>query len=192
MSKVFILILLALVAMQRLVELRHSARNEARLRDRGAIEHAHGQVPFMIALHALWFAAMLAEGLVRPLALPWAVRGVALLGFLAGQLLRLRAMRALGPLWTVKVLTLPGTHAVATGPFRFIRHPNYLGVWLETVALPLLVAAPWTAALFGAAQAVFLAVRIRAEEAALLSTTDYAEQLGQRGRFVPRRGHGIV
>jgi methyltransferase len=191
-SQVFVLVVVALVAAQRLGELRHSARNEASLRQRGAVEHAHAQVAWMIGLHALWFVAMLAEALLHPSALPRALRIVALLIFLLGQVLRVSAMRALGPFWTVKVLTLPGAHAVASGPFRFIRHPNYLGVWLETVTLPLVVDAPWTALLFGAAQLAFLTFRIRAEERALLGSTDYGERLARRGRFVPRRGHGLV
>jgi methyltransferase len=191
-SSAFVVIVVALVAAQRLAELRHSARNEALLRARGAIEHAHGQVPVMVALHAAWFVALLVEGLVRPVALPWALRGAALVLFLIGQTLRIQAMHALGPHWTVKVLTLPGTLAVGDGPFRFIRHPNYLGVWLETIALPLLLGAPWTALAFGIAQIAFLAFRIRAEEAALSGSTDYARALGPRGRFFPRRRHELV
>jgi methyltransferase len=188
----FLLMVVGLVAAQRMWELSRSAGNEALLRQRGAREHAPGQVPYMIALHVLWFVAMLCEGLVAPHPLPWVACIAALVAFVTGQILRLRAMRALGPFWTIKIITLPGAHVVAQGPFRFIRHPNYLGVWLETLALPLVVGAPWTALVFAIAQSVFLHFRVRAEEAALLRTTDYAQKLGQHGRFVPRRSHGAV
>lgn len=191
-SRIFVLVVIGLLVAQRLGELRHSRNNERLLRARGAVEHARTQVPWMIALHAAWFVALLVESMARPVALPWALRWTALAIFLFGQFLRLRAMHALGTLWSVKVLTLPGTLAVGAGPFRFIRHPNYLGVLLETIALPLVLGAPFTAALFGVAQTVFLAFRIRAEEAALSENTDYARTLGPRGRFLPRRRHGLV
>jgi methyltransferase len=179
------------LACQRLAELAVSRRHERALRERGAVEHARGQMPVMIALHAGWLVAMLAEVFVLERTFePWL--GASALAVLAvGQGLRLWAISALGERWTVRVLTWPGEHAVASGPFRYIRHPNYLGVWLETVALPLVHGGVITAAVFGVAQAAMLAVRIRAEERALRSHSNYAEQLDPLPRFVPRpAGHG--
>jgi methyltransferase len=174
------------VAVQRLWECRTSLEHEQKLRAWGAVEHAPEQVPFMVALHVAWFVAIPLEVLFlhhQPKPIVWLG---ALLVFGIGQVLRVTAMRALGVHWTIKIITLPGSRAVEAGPFRRIRHPNYLGVWLETVALPLVYGAWLTALVFGLAQAAFLMVRIRAEEAALSQTTNYAVGLGKNPRFVPR------
>jgi methyltransferase len=191
-SEALFLSLLAAVAVQRLWELERSRRNEQVLRSLGAEEHARRQVPAMVALHVLWFAAMPLEVLLLERTFSALVAVPALAVFLLGQVLRITAMRALDFRWSVKVLTIPGSRAVTTGPFRFIRHPNYLGVWLETLALPLVHGAWLTALAFGLAQMAFLGTRIRAEERALRTSSDYGPRLDPRPRFVPRprRSHG--
>lgn len=179
-------VLVLLVAGQRVAELVRSARNERALLAEGAVEHAPEQMPVMRALHAGWLVAMPLEVwlLDRPL-VPW-LAALALALFALGQLLRWSAMRALGPRWTVRVLVLPGRPAVRGGIFEHVRHPNYAGVILELAALPLVHGAWITAALFSAANALLLAWRIRAEEAALRSAGAYAMD---RPRFFPvRRG----
>ena len=186
LSQIAFMVLLVGVAIQRLWECRVSLSHERKLRAWGAVEHAHEQVPFMVALHVAWFVAMPVEvfALSRE---PWPVLWlVALVVFALGQILRITAMRTLGVHWTIKVITLPGSRAIAAGPFRRIRHPNYLGVWLETVSLPLVHGAVVTACVFGLLQALFLVLRIRAEEAALRESTNYQDELGARPRFVPR------
>lgn len=192
LSEAAFLMLLFALSGQRLWELAKSRRNERRLRAQGAVEHAPQQVPAMVALHVAWLLAMPFEvfAFARNARLP--VSLAALCVFALGQALRLAAMRALGDRWTVKILTVQGSTAHAEGPFRLIRHPNYLGVWLETVALPFVHGAWLSALVFGALQAAFLTWRIRAEEAALSASTDYDEKLMTRPRFVPRaeKAHG--
>lgn len=176
------------IAIQRLFELRTSARHEAALLARGAREHAAGQMPWMRALHALWLIGTLAEAwLLGRVAPPWLI-ALGLVGLAIGQALRLAAMRALGPRWSVKVLTVPGETAIATGIFRHLRHPNYLGVILELAALPLIGGAWITALVASAANAILLRARIAAEERALREDSDYASVHGQRPRFVPLAG----
>ena len=111
--------------------------------------------------------------------------------FLAGQALRMAAMRALGERWTVKVMTVPGAPPVQRGIFRWLRHPNYLGVILEIAALPLIHGAYLTTIVFSLCNAVLLTRRIRAEEDALTLDNGYALALGDRPRLVPwpRGGH---
>lgn len=178
-------LLVVAVALQRLWELRRSARHEAALRARGGREHAAGQMPWMRALHASWLVAMLLEtwALETPF-VPW-LAAIAGALFVIGQALRLAAMRALGPRWTVTVITVPGERAVESGIFRFVRHPNYLGVVLEIFALPLLHGAWITALAFTLANAALLRARVAAEERALESDSDYAAAHGARPRFVP-------
>lgn len=175
----------ALLAVQRLAELRLSARNVAKLRAQGAVEAGAGHMPVMRAMHAAWFVAMIAEVFLlgRPF-VPW-LAAVALVGLLAGQALRYAAIRALGDRWTVNVMVLPGAPPVTGGLYRRIRHPNYLGVILEIASVPLLHTAYLTSIVFTVLNALLLRVRIRAEERALREANDYDAAL-PRPRFVPR------
>lgn len=159
--------LLGAVALQRLFELQKSRRNEARLRARGAIESVPGQLTAMRILHGAWLAGTTVEVLRRPREVPIGVRVSALFAFASGEALRYAAMRALGPRWTVRVLALPGERLVRAGPYRYLRHPNYVGVALEIAALPLAGGAYLSAALFSVLDALLLAARIREERAAL-------------------------
>lgn len=166
-SRVLYLALVVLVAAQRFAELGKSADHEAALRARGAIEHAPGQMPWMRLLHGAWMVAAPLEVFLfkRPFVLWIAI--AASVVFLIGQALRLWTQHTLGVRWTVKVLTLPGFPPVTEGPFRHLRHPNYLGVALEIAALPLIHGAWITAIVFSAANAALMFARISAEEDAL-------------------------
>jgi methyltransferase len=178
--------LVVAVAVQRLWELRRSARNEAWIREAGGREHAAGQMPWMRALHTAWLVGMLVEvwALERAASVPVAVVGLAVFG--AGQALRILAMSTLGRRWTVKVMTLPGEPAVRSGIFRWIRHPNYLGVVLEIAALPMVHGAVLTAIIGTVLNGALLVARIRAEEAALRHDSAYDEAFAGKPRFIPR------
>ena len=174
-------VVIAAVVLQRLLELRVSARHEKVLRQRGAVEAGASHYPWMVALHTgLLVAAPLEVWLLdRPL-LPLlaATAGVGLVG---ATLLRYWTIRTLGERWTTRVLYLPGSEAVSQGPFRFLRHPNYLAVMVETIALPLLHTAWLTALVFGTLNAFLLRERIRVEEGALRDHTRYGEAFGPAG-----------
>lgn len=173
-------VLVLAVAVQRLWEVRRSSQHEAQIIAAGGREHAAGQMVWMRAIHTSWLVGMVGEAwLVRRTPPLWlvAIAGVA---FLLGQGLRLSAMRALGPRWTVKVMTLPEP-AVSSGVFRWLRHPNYAGVCLELAALPLLGGAYVTAAAASFANALLLRRRIAAEEAALRADSSYDAIFAPRG-----------
>jgi methyltransferase len=157
---------LAAIVVQRLAELRLSARNVARLRARGAVEHGRRHFPLLVALHVLWPLALawevMARGARPPAAWPaWIVL------LLAAQVLRRAAIRALGERWSVRIWVIPGEPPVRRGPYRTLRHPNYLAVVLELAAGPLLFGAWRTALAASALNLVALAIRIPAEEKAL-------------------------
>jgi methyltransferase len=183
--RIFWLLVIAL-GLQRLAELRLSSRNERRILQLGGREHAPGQFKVMRVLHTGWFLSMLAEvsGLQRPFN-PLLAR-VAGLAFTAGQALRYAAIYTLGDRWTVRVMTLPEATPVSKGIYRFIRHPNYLGVILEMGAVPLLHSAYLTAISFSIANALLLLWRIRTEEAALKEQNRYDQVFADRPRFLPR------
>ncbi len=173
------------VAGQRLWEVRKSRKHERALKARGAREAAPEQMPVMKAVHGAWLASMLAETWLTDRKVPAGVTTAALVTFAGGQVLRALAMRELGDRWTVKIMVLPETPPVSGGIFEHVRHPNYLGVILEMAALPLIQGNWVTALTFSIANGLLLQQRIRAEEEALQSVSDYQAELGATPRFVP-------
>lgn len=160
----------ALVGVQRLLELRLSRRNERRLRERGAIERGREHYPFMVALHALWLISTVAEGSRRK---PGGVTRITALGaFLLAQPLRYWAIKSLGEHWNTKILVVPGEDVVRTGPYRYIKHPNYVVVAVEVLSFPLIFGAWISALVFSILNAILLTVRIREEERALRELAD--------------------
>lgn len=163
------LALLALTALERLVELRLSLKNAAWSFQRGGVEHGRGHYPAMVVLHTGFLLGCAAEVLAadRPF-LPWL--GLPALALaLACQGLRWWCIRTLGPRWNTRVIVVPGLAPVRDGPYRFLNHPNYVVVALEGLALPLVHSAFVTALAFTALNAALMGVRIRVEEAALRS-----------------------
>ena len=157
---------MALVGIQRLLELRYSRRNERRLRARGAVERGAGHYPWIVAIHTLWLGSTLVEGLQRGPEFPvwWPVP---LAVFLLVQPLRYWAILSLGENWNVRILVVPGGKLVRSGPYRYFPHPNYVVVAVEVLAFPLIFGAWITAVVFSLLNAAILYVRIREEERAL-------------------------
>lgn len=160
-------VLVGLVALERVVELIVSRRNEAWLRANGAVERGAGHYPVMVGLHAaLLLGAGLEPWLLERTPAPALVAACGALVVLA-QALRWWCIATLGGRWCTRVLVVPGLPLVAAGPYRWLRHPNYVAVVLEGLALPLAAAAWVTAGAFTLANLALLAVRIGVEDAAL-------------------------
>jgi methyltransferase len=157
--------LVLLVACERVAELVVSLRNAKWSFAQGGVESGRGHYPFMVALHTLLLAACMVEALHRPFipALGWTMFAVVLLS----QGLRWWCISVLGHQWNTRVIVVPGLHLVAGGPYRWIRHPNYVAVVAEGIALPLVHTAWLTAVIFTVLNIPLLAVRIRTEETAL-------------------------
>ena len=164
----------AALGLQRLFELRLSQRNELRMRQRGGREHAPETYRGIVALHAAWFAAMLLEVFAGRRRFRTPLAALALSLFVIGQALRVTAIRTLGWRWSTRVMTVPGPEGapVRRGIYRYLRHPNYLGVELEILAVPLVHSAFLTSAVFGVTNAWLLRNRIRLEEQALDSCSN--------------------
>jgi methyltransferase len=168
-------ILILLVAGERLTELVVSVRNARWSMARGGIESGLGHYPFMVALHTGLLAGCLAEVWLadRPFlpALGWPM-----LALVAGsQALRWWCIATLGPRWNTRVIVVPGLPRLAGGPYRWLRHPNYVAVVVEGIALPLVHTAWVTAVVFTVLNLPLLAIRIRCEEAALARLTGTAD-----------------
>lgn len=157
---------LAALALERGVELVVSARHARRLRARGGVEVGRGHYGAMVAFHAAFLVACAVEAVAWPGPPPPAAFG-ALAGALLAQGLRWWAIAALGERWSTRVIVVPGAPPVTEGPYRHLRHPNYLAVVLEMALVPLAFGSWRTALAFSAGNAALLAVRIRAEERAL-------------------------
>jgi methyltransferase len=166
-TRLLFAVFVAALGLQRLIELRLSQRNEQMMRQRGGREHAPETYCWIVTLHSAWFAAMLLEVFAGRRKFHSRLAALAFGVFAAGQALRLIAIRTLGWRWSTRVMTVPGQPPVRRGIYRYIRHPNYLGVALEILAAPLLHSAYLTSATFGVANLLLLRDRIRREEQAL-------------------------
>jgi methyltransferase len=178
-------LLLGLLVAERLFELRLSRRNARRAFSRGGVEVARGHYPVMVAFHALFFVACALEAQFRRRNCSSLLSSMALIGAAAAQALRYWSVATLGDRWNTRVIIIPDTAPVVTGPYRYVRHPNYAAVILELACVPLLRGLFVTAATFSAVNALLLIFRIRIEERAL---GDYYEaEFAGRPRFIPVR-----
>jgi methyltransferase len=161
------LLLILAVGVERIAELIVARRNLARSLARGGHEVGFAQYPFMVALHAGLLAGAVAEVWFgdRPF-LPW-LGWPMLAVVVAAQGLRWWCIRTLGSHWNTRIVVVPGAPRITSGPYRWLRHPNYVAVVAEGVALPLVHTAWITALTFTVLNAALLTVRIRVEDAAL-------------------------
>ena len=155
-------IVIALVVLQRAGELVLATRNTQKLKARGAIEIGAGHYRYIVLLHMAWLMAVLWL-LPAPLVIHWAWLAV----FALLQAGRVWVIASLGPYWTTRIISVPGVPLIKRGPYRFVRHPNYLVVAGEILVLPLAFGEIAVAIFFSIANAAMLYWRIREEEAAL-------------------------
>ena len=162
-------VLVLLVGLERLAELVVSNRNAAWALGRGGVETGRGHYPPMVVLHTGLLVGALAEVLLldRPFvpALGWTALAVVV----AAQALRWWCIGTLGRRWNTRVIVVPGLPLVRRGPYAVLRHPNYVAVVAEGLALPLVHSGWLTAAVFTVLNAALLRTRIRTENAALAS-----------------------
>jgi methyltransferase len=170
-SRIAYTVFVALVAMQRLWELQISKRHLRTLRAEGAFEVGAGHYPWMVALHTSFLISCVAE--VWFMDRPWrpAVAAVSMMVLAAAAGLRWWTLSTLGGRWTTRVMVVPGEELVTGGPFRYLRHPNYLAVIMEIAAIPMVHCAWLTAVVFSAADLLLLRVRTQVEESALRTAT---------------------
>ena len=155
-------VLIAAVAIQRLLELVHAQRNSRALIERGGREVGAEHYPLFIVLHLSWLVAITALTAPSPPVIVWL-----LALFLALQIARVWVISSLGPYWTTRIITFDEEPLVRRGPYKLVRHPNYLIVAFEIPVLPLALGLPWVAVVFGLLNLALLAYRIRIEDQAL-------------------------
>ena len=160
-------VIYTLLIVQRLAELYLAERNTRQLLAMGAHEVGRKHYGWLVALHALYFICLPLEVQLRgsQLSQAW----LFFFGlFVLAQLGRLWVIRTLGSRWTTRIIVLPGVPLVRSGPYRWLKHPNYWIVSLEFFAVPMMFGALWTALVMSMANALLLLfVRIPAEDRAL-------------------------
>ncbi|MCM3742559.1 isoprenylcysteine carboxyl methyltransferase [Sporosarcina luteola] len=168
-------IVLSIIILQRIIELFIARRNEKWMKEHGAFEAGASHYPFMVAMHAFFFIALISEVFYfqRQISSTWPIW---LTVFLTAQLLRIWCLASLGKYWNTKIIVLPNAKVVRKGPYKWLRHPNYIIVATELLVLPLLFNAFITAVVFSLLNLWMMSVRIPAEEQALRNATNYTEE----------------
>jgi methyltransferase len=175
--------LLAGLITERLCELWLSKRNARRALARGGIELGRGQYGLMVVFHTLFIVACAVEASLRTSYFPRSLSIVALVGEAAAQVLRYWSVATLGEKWNTRVIVIPNTPPVTSGPYRYIRHPNYTAVAIEIACVPLIRGAVITAVACSVLSTLLLRARVRLEEQALGEA--YQRAFSERPRFIP-------
>lgn len=192
--KVAYISLLVLVGIERLIELRVSRRNQQRMAEQGVRKIVEPHFPWLVAFHTVVLVSaglevlLLPRPLIPALAIPMAAV------FVLSNLLRWWVIWLLADLWNVQVMESSRIRIVTSGPYRWIRHPNYVGVVMEVFSLPMIHTA-WITAFVGTALYMeILRRRVRTEDSVLMADPAYQLAMGDKPRFFPRlfkRGSGI-
>jgi methyltransferase len=165
----------AYLLLERLFELYLSRGHCRIMAAKGGREYYPETFPRMVALHSLFFLALLVESYPWQAA-PGPFTVILLMIFVLLQAGRYWCIVSLGECWNTRIVLVPGGKVKKAGPYRRLSHPNYLLVTLEFMLLPLLMQAPYTLALFFPANLLIIRQRIRLEEKALREFTDYNEK----------------
>lgn len=178
------LIFVGLIIFQRITELVIARKNEVWMKGQGAVEFGQGHYPAMVSIHTAFFISFILEVILldKNLSDYWPVL---LALFIFTQAMRIWALTSLGRFWNTKIIILPGANVVKRGPYKIIKHPNYLIVAIELIVIPLMFNAFITMAVFTLLNILILSIRIPVEEKALRELTKYESEFSNQGRFVP-------
>ncbi|WP_053219457.1 isoprenylcysteine carboxyl methyltransferase family protein [Virgibacillus senegalensis] len=163
---VWMWILFTFLILQRLIELLIARGNENWMKQQGAIEAGSGHYKWFVIIHTLFFASLWGEAQLKAME-ELKLNVFLFILFILTQLLRIWCIASLGRFWNTKIIILPGAELVKRGPYRFIKHPNYLVVLFELTIIPLLFHTYITAVVFPLLHLMLLRIRIPEEERAL-------------------------
>lgn len=160
-------IVVSVVMIQRLSELLLARKNYARAMRLGGSEVGAAHYLLFVILHSSWLASLLLESVFfAPPIPPWWPFFLA--AVFAAQLLRYWAIATLGYRWNTRIVVFPQADPLRTGPYRYLKHPNYVAVALEIFFIPALLGAWYSAIVFSILNAALLLfIRIPMEERAL-------------------------
>lgn len=160
------LIIVSLIVIQRIFELLIAGRNERTQKKEGAVEYDRKGYRVIVAMHVCFFVSLVLEYtfLKRTLNAYWELF---ILVFVLAQILRYWSIASLGKYWNTKILVKPGTPLIRKGPYKYLKHPNYLAVVIEIAVIPLIFSCYLTSLIFSVTNLVLLSRRINIEERAL-------------------------
>lgn len=181
---IFITIVI-LIIFQRLLEMRHGKKNLTELEHELLTPVPQDEKLQMLVLHSSFFVALFLEFYAygRPASPEFFLAGLGIL--LWAQWVRYRTMKLLGAFWTTAPVSFKKQTLVSSGPYRYLRHPNYLVVMVEILVIPLLGNCYMTATFFSLINLVFLLRRVKMEEEALSLATNYQEEFSMKKRLIP-------
>ena len=165
MNLIFIIFYIFLI-FQRQIELFVARRNEQIVRKEGAVEYDREGYKYIVLLHAGFFISLLLENTFLNGHLN-SYSNILFGVFIFTQLLRYWAITSLGKYWNTRILVVPGLNLVRKGPYKYMRHPNYIAVIIEIAVIPLIFSCYITAIVFSVLYLVTLRRRIAIEEQAL-------------------------
>jgi methyltransferase len=170
---IFFWIFFAFLISQRILELFLAKRNEQIVKSKGALEFDRDGYSYIVVMHVAFFISLVLENflLERELNRFWVLF---FLIFLIAQLLRYWAIYSLGVYWNTKVLVVPGAELTTKGPYRYLKHPNYVAVVVEIAVIPLIFSCYFTSILFSITNLILVRRRIGIEESALESISGRA------------------
>jgi methyltransferase len=185
LSVIAFLGLLVAVALLRIVELQISRRHQQEMIARGAAKVEEPRFRWMVLLHTAVLGGAALEVLFfrRPF-IP-VLASIMFAIFLAANVVRWWVIRTLGNHWNVQVMDSTNLGVISSGPFRYVRHPNYAAVFAEMLALPLIHTAWITAAAGSLAHIAVLSMRLSTEERVLLANPEYQATMANKRRFIP-------
>ncbi|MBA4536142.1 hypothetical protein H1Z61_03045 [Bacillus aquiflavi] len=176
---------LLFIILQRLSELLIAKRNEKWMKQQGALEFGEDHYLLLVMMHVFFFISLIVEVQVLETTIS-PIWQLLLILFSLTQVLRLWALTSLGKYWNTKIIVQPKANIVIKGPYRFMKHPNYVVVTLELLIIPFLFQAYITAVVFSLMNAIILSIRISVEEQALTELTEYRSAFHESRRFIPR------
>ena len=160
------LLFFVFLAVQRLLELRHAKKNEALVRAEGGVEYDEGGYKHIVYMHICFFISLILEKFL----LDRGFNSLSLLFFIifiVTQFLRYWAITSLGKYWNTKIIVVPNAQLIIKGPYKYLKHPNYLAVIIEIAVIPLIFSCYITCIIFTTANIIILSRRIKIEERAL-------------------------
>lgn len=152
------------------------------MKQRGGIEIGKSHYRYMVLVHLLFFIGYIIEvnAFGKNISPAWPLL---ITLFLLTQAGRFWALISLGRFWNTKIIVVPQENVVKRGPYRFLKHPNYVVVAVEFIVIPLLFQAYLTAIVFSILNLFLMSVRIPLEEKALAEFTDYENKFSQEEKF---------
>ncbi|RFA37279.1 hypothetical protein CAI16_02040 [Virgibacillus dokdonensis] len=162
---IFMWVILSVIIIQRLVELVIARSNEQWMKQRGAIEKGKQHYKWFIIVHTLFFLSLIAEIIFRQQSISF--NYVLFTAFIITQIGRIWCIATLGRFWNTKIIIAPQFDVIKRGPYKYVKHPNYIIVGIELFVIPSLFGAWFTAIVFPILHALLLYVRIPVEEKAV-------------------------